>query len=119
MIMNYIYGKQADRYSFIRIPKTLMTEKLFTGMQSWAKITYGFLMDRMQFSLKNHWVDDNGLVYVIYPLEEIQKDMGVSRKQAAEYLKELEEAGLLERKSRGSGLSDLIYLKNIKYDDKN
>ena len=73
--MNYFYGTQADRYSFIWIPKTLMTEKLFSGLQSWAKITYGFLMDRMQFSLKNHWVDENGLVYVIYPLEEIRKDM--------------------------------------------
>ena len=46
MTMNYFYGTQADRYSFIWIPKTLMTEKLFSGLQSWAKITYGFLMDR-------------------------------------------------------------------------
>ncbi|MBR0410023.1 MAG: replication initiator protein A [Eubacterium sp.] len=77
-----------------------MTEKTFSGMQSWAKITYGFLMDRMQFSLKNHWVDEDGLVYVIYPLEEIQKDMGITRKQAAECLSELECAGLLEGQKR-------------------
>lgn len=119
MSMNYFYGTQADRYSFIWIPKTLMTEKLFSGLQSWAKITYGFLMDRMQFSLKNHWVDEEGLVYVIYPLEEIRKDMGITKKQAAEFLNELEEAGLLERKSRGPGLPDLIYLKNIKYEETN
>lgn len=119
MRLNYFYGAQADRYSFIRIPKTLMTEKDFIGLQSWAKITYGFLMDRMQYSLKNQWVDDDGLVYVVYPLEEIRNDMGVSKKQAAEYLNELEEAGLLERRSRGPGLPDLIYLKNIKYEEQN
>ena len=119
MTMNYFYGKQADQYSFIRIPKTLMTEKLFTGLQSWAKITYGFLMDRMQFSLKNQWVDDQGLVYVVYPIEEIRNDMGVSKKQVAEFLNELEEAGLLERRSRGPGLPDLIYLKNIRYGEPN
>ncbi|MBR0341678.1 MAG: replication initiator protein A [Oscillospiraceae bacterium] len=116
MTTNYFYGKQADRYSFIWIPKTLMTEKTFSRMQSWAKITYGFLMDRMRFSLKNHWVDEDGLIYVIYPLEEIQRDMGITRKQAAECLSELECAGLLERKALGPGLPDRIYLKSIKID---
>jgi len=101
MIMNYFYGTQADRFSFIPIPKTLMTEKVFSGLQSWAKITYGFLMDRMKFSLKNQWVDDEGLVYVVYPLEEIQEDMGISRKQAEGYLKELEQAGFTDRIHRG------------------
>ena len=114
MTMNYIYGAQADRYSFIWIPKTLMTEKAFSAIQSGAKITYGFLMDRMRYSLKNQWVDEDGLVYVIYPLDEIRKDIGISKKQAAECLTELENAGLLERKSRGPGLPDRIYLKNIK-----
>ncbi len=113
MAFKYFVGAQADRYSFIRIPKILMTEKIFSGIQNWSKITYGFLLDRMQLSMKNEWVDEKGLVYVIYPLDEIQKDMGVSKKQVMEYLSELEEAGLLERKSRGPGLSDMIYLKHI------
>ena len=116
MVMNYFYGIQADRFSFIPIPKTLMTEKFFSGLQSWAKITYGFLMDRMKFSFKNHWVDDEGLVYVIYPLDEIQEDMGISRKQAEGYLKELEQAGLLERQPQGFGLPDKLYLKRILYE---
>lgn len=116
MIMNYFYGTQADRFSFIPIPKTLMTEKVFSRLQSWAKITYGFLMDRMKFSLKNQWVDDEGLVYVVYPLDEIQEDMGISRKQAEGYLKELEQAGLLERRPQSFGLPDRIYLKKILYE---
>lgn len=113
MVMNYFYGDQADRYSFIRIPKALMTDKTFSKMQNWTKITYGFLLDRMQISLKNQWVDDQGFVYVIYPLDEIKKDMGINKKQAAECLSELEKAGLLERKFQGPGLPELIYLKNI------
>ena len=72
--------------------------------------------DRMKFSFKNHWVDDEGLVYVIYPLDEIQEDMGISRKQAEEYLKELEQAGLLERQPQGFGLPDKLYLKRILYE---
>lgn len=113
MAFKYFVGAQADRYSFIRIPKILMTEKIFSGIQNWSKITYGFLLDRMQLSMKNKWIDENGLVYVIYPLDEIRKDMGISKRQAVEYLSELEEAGLLERRSQGPGLPDMIYLKQI------
>ena len=114
MTFKYIVGAQADKFSFIQIPKILMTDKTFSDMQNWVKITYGFLLDRMQLSAKNNWIDDKGLVYVIYPLEEIRKDMGVSEKQVVEYLSELEEAGLLERKPQGPGLPDMIYLKQIK-----
>lgn len=113
MAMNYFYGAQADRYSFIPIPKTLMTDKSFSRMQSWSKITYGFLLDRMQQESGKKWIDEDGLAYVVYPLDEIRKDMGISRKQARDYISELEEAGLLERKSPGRGLPDRLYLKRI------
>lgn len=116
MVMDYFYGAQAEKYSFIPIPKTLMTEKIFSGLQSWAKITYGFLMDRMQISMKNQWIDNHGLVYVVHPIEEIQNDMGISRKQAEEYLRELEQAGLLDRQIQGPGLPDRLYLKKINYE---
>ena len=114
MTFKYIVGAQADRYSFIQIPKILMTDKVFSDMSNWVKITYGFLLDRMQLSVKNNWIDDKGLVYVIYPLEEIRKDMGVSKKQVLEYLSELENAGLLERKPQGPGIPDMMYLKQIR-----
>ena len=113
MTFKYIVGAQADKYSFIQIPKILMTDEIFSGMQNWAKITYGFLLDRMQLSIKNNWIDDKGLVYVIYPLEEIRKDMGVSKKQVMEYLSELEKAGLLVRRSQGPGMPEIMYLKQI------
>lgn len=32
MDFKYMYGKQADQYSFIHIPKMLVTEKIFTGI---------------------------------------------------------------------------------------
>ena len=113
MVKNYFYGKQADRFSFIPIPKTLMTEKVFSGLQSWAKITYGFLMDRMKFSVKNQWIDDKGRVYLIYPMNELEKDAGMSRKRIMESLQELKEAGLLEQDVDRPGHSGIMYLKHI------
>lgn len=53
MKFDYIYGKQADQYSFVRIPKRLVTEKHFTNLSLQAKVLYGLLLDRMEMGVKN------------------------------------------------------------------
>ena len=53
MDFKYMYGKQADQYSFIHIPKILVTEKIFTGITIHAKVLYGLLLDRMGMAVKN------------------------------------------------------------------
>lgn len=32
MVFRYFYGKEADQYSFIRIPKLLLTDKDFSSL---------------------------------------------------------------------------------------
>ena len=93
MAFHDFYGQQADMYSFIYIPKFLMTERTFSGIQNISKIIYGFLMDRMKMSVKNQWIDDKGRVYLIYPMNELENDAGMSRKRIMECLQELKEAG--------------------------
>ena len=41
MNFNYFYKTQADEFSFIRIPKALMTEEVFSDLSIDAKILYG------------------------------------------------------------------------------
>ena len=93
MAFHDFYGQQADMYSFIYIPKFLMTERIFSDIRNTSKIIYGFLMDRMKLSVKNRWIDDKGRVYLIYPMNELEKDAGMSRKRIMECLQELKEAG--------------------------
>lgn len=113
MDFKYMYGTQADQYSFIHISKLLVTEKKFTGITIHAKVLYGLLLDRMGMAVKNEWVDDGNRMYVIYPIQEIQKDMGVTRKKAIECLAELEKVGLIEKHFRGMGLPSIYYVKNF------
>lgn len=40
--------------------------------------------------------------------------MGYSKKKAIEFLGELESFGLIEKKRRGLGLSNIIYVKSLK-----
>ena len=113
MDFKYLYGKQADQYSFIHIPKMLVTEKVFTDITIHAKVLYGLLLDRMGMAAKNKWVDERNRMYVVYPIQEIQKDMGVTRKKARECLAELENAGLIEKQFRGMGLPSIYFVKDF------
>ena len=113
MEFNYYYGSQADQFSFIRIPKVMLTEKLFSDLSISAKVLYGVLLDRMTLSRKNAWFDEENRVFIIYQIGEIQEDLGFSKKKAMDLLSELEKFGLLEKKRRGHGLPNILYVKSF------
>lgn len=113
MGFDYYYGNEADQFSFIRIPKALLTEKIFSSLSVQARLLYGLLLDRMGLSAKNGWVDKENKVYIIYQISEIQEDLGFSKKKAIDYLGELEDIGLVEKKRRGLGLPTILYVKNF------
>lgn len=113
MNFNYYYGTQADQFTFVRIPKVMLTDKVFADLSLAAKMLYGVLLDRMGLSMKNGWVDEENKVYIIYQIAEIQEDLCFSKKKAIEYLAELEKFGLVEKKRRGLGLPSILYVKSF------
>ena len=113
MEFNYYYGSQADQFSFIRIPKVMLTEETFSSLSIPAKVLYGVLLDRMTLSRKNAWFDEENRVFIIYQIGEIQEDLGFTKKKAMELLSELERFGLLEKKRRGHGLPNILYVKSF------
>ena len=86
MKFDYYYGSQADQFSFIRIPRMLLMEKLFEDLTLQSKMLYSILLDRMTLSMKNGWFDDENRAYIIYPISEIMSDLGFSKKKAMDYL---------------------------------
>ena len=116
MKFNYYYGSEADQFSFIRIPKIMLIDQMFQTLSMAAKVLYGVLLDRMSLSMKNGWLDEESRVYIIYQIGEIQEDLGFTKKKAMDLLAELEEFGLLEKKRRGHGLPNILYVKNFMTD---
>lgn len=55
---DFYYGKEAEQFSFYRIPKTLFTNPAFSKLSSDAKILYGLMLDRLGLSIKNGWKDN-------------------------------------------------------------
>ena len=113
MEFDYYYGFQADQFSFIRIPRVMLTENTFAGLSIQAKVLYGVLLDRMSLSRKNAWFDEMNRVFIIYQIGEIQQDLGFTKKKAMELLSELEKFGLLVKKRRGHGLPNILYVKSF------
>lgn len=113
MSLEYYYRAQAEQFSFIRIPKAMITEEMFSPLSVEAKILYGLLLDKMGNSMKLKWIDEANRVYIIYPVSEIQENLGVSKRKAIDALAELEDIGLIDRRRQGQGNPNLIYVKNF------
>jgi len=113
-LFDYFYGAQAEQFSFYRVPKVLFTREQFKQLSAEAKILYGIMLDKLDLSVKNRWVDEKGRVYIIYTIEQIMADMNCADQKATKLLDELEKkCGLIERKRQGLGKPNLIFVKNF------
>ena len=113
---DYYYGIEAEQFSFYRVPRLLIKDERFRGLSSDAKLLYGLMLDRMSLSMKNGWLDDENRAYIIYAVENIMEDLGCSKPTCIKVIKELDAdngIGLIEKKRRGLGKPDIIYVKNF------
>ena len=114
--LSYFYGREADQYSFYKIPKLLFTEEYIKKISVEAKGRYGLMLDRMSLSVKNEWLDTEGRAYIYYSLDDIMEALGCSNKKAITIMKELDSdagIGLIEKKRQGQGKPTMIYVKQF------
>lgn len=113
-MFDYYYGAEAEQFVFYRIPKVLFEVEGVKEISTDAKLLYGLMLDRMQLSAKNGWLDEEGRVYIYYTLEQVMENMNCARQKAAKLLDELEkDAGLIERVRTGLNKPNKIYVKNL------
>ena len=76
-----------------------------------AKVLYAVLLDRTNLSRANGWTDEDGNIFVVFPLNKLADwvDKGPTTVKTA--LTELELAGLIERRRCGNGMPNRIYVK--------
>lgn len=113
LTFDYYYGVQAEQFAFYRIPRLLIKDPHFKGLSSDAKLLYGLMLDRMTLSMRNHWLDDENRAYIIYSINNVMEDLSCSKPTCIKIMKELDSFGLIERKRKGLGKPDSIYVKNF------
>lgn len=103
---------------YYQIPQELFTnEKYKDKLNSDSKILYAFLLDRLTLSQKNHWVDNENRVYLIFTREEVQEKLNLSDKPVTKSFKQLSEVGLVYEKRQGLGKPNLIYVGKIQHEE--
>lgn len=108
--------------SYYKIPKELVKNDVFSNVSIGAKLLYGVMVDRTELSIKNNWVNNDGEIFIYYKLDEIEKDLTISRPTAIKYLKELTTNHLLEMETKDFNKPNKYYLlsivKKINYNSK-
>lgn len=102
-----------DNERFYMLPKGLFTNPLYKDISIAAKVTYALFKDRMELSRKNGWHDDNGDIYLVYPLEQIESDLNIAHSTVAKVINELRQVGLIDTVRRGLGKANIIYIKKF------
>lgn len=74
-------------------------------------MVYTLLLDRATLSQKNNWVDEHGLVYVVFPLSSLSEILRCSTMSIKRALRSLENAGLIERKRGKLTVPNSIFVK--------
>ena len=95
---------------FFQLPKVFFTNDSYKKMSNDAKISYAILKDRLELSIKNNWVDNNGNIYFIYTVTELEGILNCGNKKVAKIKKELENNELLIQKRQGLNKPNLLYL---------
>ena len=106
--MKYEYMKESEQIlQYFQFPKFL----LHLPISQNAKFLYMILYDRARISRKNSWIDKYGNVYLIFPIEELSVQIGKCKSSVKTALKELDEAGLLVRRSGGFSNPNHLYVR--------
>ena len=79
----YYYGHSGEQYAFFRIPKLLLTDERFSEVSTDAKLLYGLLLDRMELSYRNGWIDDQNRVFIIFTAEEVMSTLRCRSEKAS------------------------------------
>ena len=100
---NFNYYEADNVYGalFFQFPKVLMYGEQYKHLSSDAKLAYMVLKDRLEYSLRNNWVDEEGHVYFIFTNQELINLFNCSEHKVIKIKAELKSAGLLLQKQMG------------------
>ena len=98
------------RERFFQLPKVFFTNPKYMKIKNVSKIAYAILQDRLQLSIKNKWVDEDGRIYFVYTDKKLMDILNISKNHVTTVKKELKEVGLLIQKRQGLNKPNISYL---------
>ena len=99
---SFIFQWRAEELQYVTVPKAMLKAAPRLGLAADEILMYRVIQSRCELSYRNHWVDENGNIYVVFTRDQAAGTMKWSYNKAAKVFKRLQEAGLIyEVEQRG------------------
>ena len=115
--MNLYKINETLQHSYYQMPQELFNNEKYRKLSIEAKVIYAFLLNRMNLSRINKWINGRGEIYLIYTRKEIQSKLNLSDKPVTRAFKELRETNLIKEERQGFGKPNLIYIGKIEHEE--
>ena len=103
-----------SKMPFIQVPKVLVENERYRHVSVAAILLYALLLDRYKIAIRNSnaWRNNQGQVYICYTIADTQRHIRCGHDKACGLFRELQNAGLINRKRKGLGLESqiIVYL---------
>ncbi|MFR4284867.1 replication initiator protein A [Enterococcus sp. DIV0098] len=116
MEFEYYHNNDGDQFRYIQLPTILLEHEYFSGLSLESIVLYSMMLNRINLSFKNGWIDEHSRVYIYFTMEEVMKKLRCKSQKATKIIAELDVdkgIGLIERKRQGLGKPTIIYVKNF------
>ncbi len=113
--LEYMRPQTARGYRYLSVPKELLENPAFSGLDYGAVILYAKMLERAGLSAQHEdkFTDENGRLFIIYTVEQMEKDIQRSHPTVIKFTKQLADIGLIEKVKQGQGKSARIYIKDF------
>ena len=81
---------------FWKFPQFLLKNEKYKSMKDSSKIAYMLFKDKNSLALTNNWIDEDGMIYLIFQQKDIMEMLNCYQGKVKSTLDELEKYGLLE-----------------------
>ena len=115
LVLEYMQSKTAKAYRYLSVPKELLENPAFSGLDFGAVILFSKMLERAALSAQHEdkFTDEKGRIFIIYTVEQMEKDIRRSHPTVVKFTKQLAEIGLIEKVKQGQGKPARIYIKDF------
>lgn len=113
--LNYMQPQSARGYRYLVVPKELIENPAYSGLDFGAIILYAKMLERAGLSARNEdkFSDKNGRLFIIYTVEQMERDLQRSHPTIIKLTKQLADIGLIQKVRQGQGKPSKIYIMDF------
>lgn len=113
--LTYMRPQSARGYRYLIVPKELIENPAYSGLDFGAVILYSKMLERAGLSAQHEdkFTDEKGRLFIIYTVEQMERDLQRSHPTIVKLTKQLADIGLIEKVRQGQGRPSKIYIMDF------